>query len=66
MAHPMIARAAMTPAPPMQRKTIRRAVIAVLAIGAILGAVLTLRAIGSLTLLRRLLMLRLAPGDEGR
>jgi hypothetical protein len=59
----MIARAAMPPAPPMQRKTIRRAVIAVLTIGAVLGAVLTLRAIGGLALLRRL---RLAPGDEGR
>jgi hypothetical protein len=62
----MIARAAMAPAPPMQRETVRRAVISVGAIGPAgvmrtVGAVWVVRA---LTLLRRLL--RLAAGDEGR
>src|SRR5580692_10642577 len=53
----MVARAAMAPTPAMQREAIRRAIVAVL-------AVLIVRPIGALHLLRR--RLRLAAGDEGR
>jgi hypothetical protein len=62
MVHGMIARtaAAMTPAPPMQRKAIRRTVVAVLPIRTILA----IRAVRALTGLWRLLTWRLAPGDE--
>jgi len=57
----MVARTAMTPAPPMQRKAVGRAVIAILAI----LPILTLRgAIRTIALLGRLLMLRLAAGNE--
>ena len=59
----MIARAAMTPAPPMQGKTIRGAVVAILAVRAAL-AVGTVRGVAALGLLG--LLLRLAAGDEGR
>jgi hypothetical protein len=56
----MIAWPAMTAAPTMQREAVRRAVVAVLAI-------LTVRPVGVLALLRRLLLRRLAAaGDERR
>jgi hypothetical protein len=58
----MIARSAMAPAAPMQRKAVGRTVKAVLAI-LVTRAILAARAVGSLTLLR-LLLLRLAPGNE--
>lgn len=60
----MVARsaAAMAPSPPMQREAIRRSVIAVGTIGTI-GAVLPMRTIAALPVLRRL-MLRLTAGDE--
>lgn len=51
------AAAAMTPASPMQRIAIGRAVIAV-------GAIRTVRAIRALTLRRVLRILRLTAGDE--
>ncbi len=52
----------MTPASPMQRKAVRRAVIAVRPI----AAALAVRAIAALAVLRRRLLLRLAAGDERR
>ena len=64
MIHRVVARAAaaMTPAPPMQRKTVGT-VIAVRSIGTILRPVLAMRILrAALTL--RLLGLRLAAGDE--
>jgi len=60
----MVARAAMTPASPMQRKAVGRAVVAVLAILRAILSILALRAIGTVALLRGLLMLRLAAGNE--
>ena len=62
MVHGVIARAAaaMSPAPPVQRKAVGRAVVAVRSI----GAILTTRTILTLAVLRRLLMLRLTAGDE--
>ena len=57
--HGMIARAAMAPAPPMQREAVGGAVITILPI----RAVLTMRTVAALPLLRRLLVL-LAAGDE--
>jgi len=53
----------MTPAPAMQRKAIRRTVIAIRAVWIVLS-IRTARPIGPLPLLRR--RLRLAAGDEGR
>lgn len=50
----------MTPAAPMQGKPVRLPVIAV---GAV-GAALAMRAVLALAVLRRMLMLRLAAGDE--
>ena len=59
----MVARPAMTPAPAMQRKAVRRAVIAIRATWIVLS-IRAARPIGPLPLLRR--RLRLAAGDEGR
>ena len=57
----MIARSAMAPPPPMQGKSVGRAVVTILAVGAAL-AIGTVRAVAALRLLRWLL--RLAAGDE--
>ena len=59
----MIARSAMAPPPPMQGKSVGRAVVTILAVGAAL-AIGTVRAVAALRLLR--LLLRLAAGDERR
>jgi hypothetical protein len=59
----LTAAAAMAPAPPVQRKPVRP-VVAVRAIGTVLRAILALRAVLIGSALRRLLMLRLAAGDE--
>ncbi len=60
--HGIVARAAaaMTPPPPMQRKAVGRAVVAVRAI----AAALALRTIRTLAVLRSTLVLRLTAGDE--
>lgn len=55
--HGVVARAAMTPAPSMQREAIRLTVVAVRLVWAV-------RAIWTLALLRGLLLWRLAAGDE--
>jgi hypothetical protein len=62
----MVARPAMSPAATMQRKAVRRTVIAILAALIVLPirAVRPIGALGPLPLLRR--RLRLAAGDEGR
>lgn len=52
----------MPPAPPVQRKTVGRAVIAVLAILPILTVLAAIPALATLVVLRR--WLRLAAGDE--
>ena len=64
MIHRMVARAAMTPASPMQRKAVGRALIAVRAILRPILPILTLRAIRTIALLRGLLLRRLAAGNE--
>src|SRR5208282_3811594 len=58
--HGVVARAAMTPAPSMQRKAVRLTVVAV----RLVWAIRAVRAICSLALLRGLLLWRLAAGDE--
>ena len=57
----MIARAAVAPAPPMQRKAVGGTIVTILAVRAAF-AIGTMRAVAALRLLR--LLLRLAAGDE--